>query len=59
MSAANDNVDPTGQSRPGVRIIGYVGEGQRVTITDPDWRPAPTPAAVLHLIRRADGQSQS
>lgn len=39
MDAANDNAPPTF-----IPIIGVVGDGGVVTITDPTWRPSPRPA---------------
>lgn len=59
MDAANDNAPPARPRRVGnaprsdrgphgaVRIVGRVGEGGRVTFTDPDWRPQPRPAPQL------------
>jgi hypothetical protein len=59
--AMNDNDAPRLDSpspAPVARVIGYVGAGQRVTITDPSWRPTPQPARHLHLVECEDGQPQ-
>lgn len=47
MLPANDNAPLPARrfTAGGVPIIGFIGEGGRVTFTDPDWRPAPQPSA--------------
>lgn len=48
--AANENRPPpaAGFTPGGIPIIGFIGEGGLVTITDPDWLPAPR--RVLELV---------
>jgi hypothetical protein len=47
---SNDNLPPRAPPAPimgrpimGVQIVGNVGEGGAVTLTDPDWLAAPRP----------------
>lgn len=54
MDATNDN--HPAPILGGVRIIGHVGEGGRVTVTDPAWRPAPRPAP--ELVEIPDGRTE-